>query len=67
MIVYFNNEATVLSRVFNLHELLHQKTIATQKGIAVAVNNKVVKRSEWANYLLNENDKVLVISATRGG
>lgn len=67
MTVYFNNEAIVLNNTFNLLELLNKKDFSNKKGIAVAVNNKVVKRSNWELHQLSENDKVLVISATKGG
>lgn len=36
-------------------------------GIAVAVNDVVVPRSQWATTRLMHNDKVLLIRATRGG
>lgn len=36
-------------------------------GVAVAVNNKIVRRDEWNTFLLKENDKVIVIKAACGG
>ncbi len=36
-------------------------------GIAVAVNQQVVPRTEWINTELKENDQVLIIRATQGG
>ena len=37
------------------------------EGIAVAVNNRVIPRSEWDTTLLHEADKVTVIRAVCGG
>ena len=37
------------------------------KGIAIAVNNRVIRRNEWQNFLLKDNDKVIVIKAFCGG
>ena len=37
------------------------------KGIAIAVNNKVIRRNEWQNYILKNNDIVIVIKAVCGG
>lgn len=37
------------------------------EGLAVAVAGRVVPRSQWGSWRLNENDEVLLISATRGG
>ncbi len=38
-----------------------------QKGIAVAVNSSVIPKSDWENYLLQETDEILIITATQGG
>ena len=37
------------------------------KGVAVAVNNDMVPRTEWENRLLNEGDDVIIIRAVCGG
>ncbi len=41
--------------------------VTNTKGMAVAVNNTVVPKIQWAETLLQENDKVLLIKATQGG
>ncbi|WP_291097047.1 MULTISPECIES: sulfur carrier protein ThiS [unclassified Flavobacterium] len=38
-----------------------------QNGIAVAINNTVIPKPNWNTHLLNENDEILIISATQGG
>lgn len=38
-----------------------------QNGIAVAINNTVIPKSNWNTHPLNENDEILIISATQGG
>ena len=37
------------------------------KGIAVAVNKKMVPRAEWASHVLKEGDEIIVIKAVCGG
>jgi sulfur carrier protein len=37
------------------------------KGSAIAVNQKVISRSEWASYQLQENDQVSLFQAIAGG
>lgn len=44
---------------------LEQNLPAT--GIAVAVNNRMVPRTEWDSYTLNEGDCILIIKAVCGG
>ncbi len=52
------------SSLFNLLEL---HGISTKKGIAVAINGKVINALVWKSKILLEHDNVLVISATKGG
>jgi len=37
------------------------------KGIAVALNNRVVPREKWLETTLQDGDTILIISATQGG
>ena len=36
-------------------------------GIAIAVNNRMIPRTEWDTYTLNEGDSILIIKAVCGG
>ena len=38
-----------------------------QKGIALAVNNRMIPRMKWASTSLAENDSVVIIKAACGG
>ena len=38
-----------------------------QNGIAVAINNTVVPKSNWNSHPIQETDDILIISATQGG
>ena len=37
------------------------------KGVAIGVNNKIVKAKDWTAFSLKEGDRVTVIKATYGG
>jgi len=37
------------------------------KTMAVAVNMKIIKKDNWDNYILNENDKVEALNFVGGG
>jgi len=50
-----------------LADVLALLQIVQADGIAIAVNEAVIPRSEWAGYLLREADRVFVIRATQGG
>jgi sulfur carrier protein len=66
-IVFVNNKPCTLEADSSLNSALEQNGITNQKGIAVAVNNAVVPKTEWQNKILNENDKITIIRATQGG
>jgi len=38
-----------------------------QNGIALAINNTVIPKSDWNSHLIQETDDILIISATQGG
>ena len=37
------------------------------QGIAIAVNNKMIPRTEWEQFSLQENDQLVIIKAACGG
>ncbi len=50
----------------NLKELAAELNLP-EKGIAVAVDNAMVPRTEWENTALSANDNVVIIKAACGG
>lgn len=50
-----------------LESFLESQSLHAARGIAVAVNEEVIPRSEWAEHSLHENDTILIITATQGG
>jgi len=67
MTVFINNKEHNLTQSKNLLEVLTDVNLISQRGIAVAVNNTVIPKSELEKYQLNENDKITIITATQGG
>ncbi|QDH80395.1 sulfur carrier protein ThiS [Echinicola soli] len=51
----------------SLSGMLHKKEIHPTRGMALAVNDQVIPKSEWDHYKLSENDQILIIKATQGG
>jgi len=47
--------------------LVEKQQLKNFKGIAIAVNNKVIPKTNWDNYELKDNDSVTIIRATQGG
>lgn len=51
----------------NLEALIAMELPEKQKGIAVALNNRIIPQSFWAETILNNEDSILIITATQGG
>ncbi|AZB34490.1 MULTISPECIES: sulfur carrier protein ThiS [Chryseobacterium] len=51
----------------NLEALLAMELPGKKKGIAVALNNRIIPLSAWAETPINNLDSILIITATQGG
>ncbi|MFS4482501.1 sulfur carrier protein ThiS [Hyunsoonleella sp. 2307UL5-6] len=49
-----------------LNDLVNDLNIQTN-GIAIAVNNRVIKKTSWSAQHLQQNDAILIITSTQGG
>ena len=67
MNVIVNNKTIELPDASGINALLAQLNIASPQGIAIAVNEQVVPKSDWQSCVLKDNDAVLLIRATQGG
>jgi sulfur carrier protein len=50
-----------------LEALIAMELPEKKKGIAVALNNRIVPQPFWAETFLNDKDSILIITATQGG
>ena len=60
------NDKEVETGATNLSQFSQEQDLPTN-GIAVAVNQRMVPRTEWNSYALNEGDHILIIKAVCGG
>lgn len=60
------NNKPVETGASTLKELAIQLELP-EKGVAVAVSNKMVPRSEWENFAITEGVSIIVIRASCGG
>ena len=67
MTVHVNNKPVYLEGAQTLLQLLSHIQLKEQKGIAIAINQRIVPRSLWKEAKLNENDSITLIHATQGG
>lgn len=60
------NNKPVETSASTLKELAVQLELP-EKGVAIAVSNKMVPRSEWENFAITEGVSIIVIRASCGG
>ena len=65
--VFLNGKEISIEKENTLFDLLSLNGFSEKKGIAVALNNEVVTRSDWTNKQLKQGDKIIIIKATQGG
>jgi len=67
MEVTVNQQSHTLSETCSVEELVLNVLNRQSKGLAVAVNQIIVPKSNWENQRLNSGDQIVVITATQGG
>ena len=67
MEITFNDHKHQVEELISVQVALNTWIGEKQKGIAVAVNETIVPKKQWESYILQPDDKVLVIKATQGG
>lgn len=60
------NNKPVETGASTLKELALQLELP-EKGVAVAISNKMVPRSEWENFAITEGVSIIIIRASCGG
>ncbi len=66
MVVFINDKETQVVDDALVSTVVEQLNLKPN-GLAIAVNDAIVKQSNWDSTSLSANDKVLLISATKGG
>lgn len=68
MEVVINGEKRTIENVGTIEQLLAELSLpGNRRGIAVAVNDTVVPRSQWKTVRIAAGDRIEVIRAVQGG
>lgn len=65
--IHVNSSPKTATAGQSLTEIISTLSLQSTKGIAVAVNDSVVPRDNWDQHQLENNDSILIITATQGG
>lgn len=66
MKVFINNKEVEIAEYSTINRLT-QSLQLPDKGVAIAVNNKMIPKTEWDNFTLQEHDSIVIIKAVCGG
>ena len=66
MKVQVNNKEVEIIPHSTITQLTAQLDLPAQ-GVAIAVNNQMIPRTDWDQFSLQENDKLVIIKAACGG
>ncbi|MCL5266552.1 MAG: sulfur carrier protein ThiS [Bacteroidetes bacterium] len=67
MIIFVNEKEKRVRESQSLDSVLQDIGLQSTKGVAVAVNDIVVPKSQWDLCIVHENDRLTIIHATQGG
>ncbi len=67
MEITVNQQTYQITDVCSVQHLITVVLNTPAKGIAVAVNQAIVSKGNWEDYLLNPSDQIIIIKATQGG
>jgi sulfur carrier protein len=67
MEITVNNQPLFLDAPCSVTQLLTAVLQISTGGIAIAVNETIIAKSEWPEYTVQPADKVILIKAIQGG
>jgi sulfur carrier protein len=67
MKIKFNQQFIDMADQATLIDFLQTVNLHDSRGLAVAVNQKVITKANWSTHLLKDQDDLMVIKATQGG
>ncbi|MBR8537363.1 sulfur carrier protein ThiS [Carboxylicivirga sediminis] len=67
MNIFINGQATDMPDNTSIDDVLQRIGQIQTGGIAVAINDMVIPKSQWAKAHVSDGDKILIIKASQGG
>ncbi len=67
MKVRLNNSELIIKEKSNLINLMKERNLYHESGIAVAINEEILPKGQWEGYQIQDKDNILIITATQGG
>lgn len=65
--IKLNGQAVSITESVSLETFLIQNNLSNKGGVAVALNQAVIQKKDWNTKALQNNDEIIIITATQGG
>jgi sulfur carrier protein len=65
--ITINNQSFEFAEQLSLQSAIAVLDMKETRGIAVALNEQIIPRSEWEQTDLQDEDKIIIIGAVAGG
>lgn len=67
MEITVNQQAYQVTDECSVQQMLTVVLNQPAKGLAVAINQTIIPKTDWESYALNPGDQIIIIKATQGG
>ncbi|MFN8260633.1 MAG: sulfur carrier protein ThiS [Chitinophagales bacterium] len=67
MQITINNQSYTFDEHVSLEQAVAQLQLEDTSGIALALNEDIIPRSQWNDTILSDEDKIIIIGAVAGG
>ena len=67
MQISINNQSYTFDEHVSLEQAVAQLQLEDTSGIALALNEDIIPRSQWNDTILSDEDKIIIIGAVAGG
>ncbi len=67
MEITLNNSVSQIEANSSLNDLIQIQLGEKTNGVAIAINQVVIPKTDWNATILQPNDSILIIKATQGG
>jgi sulfur carrier protein len=67
MEIILNGQPREVADIFTVGQLVSELMPGPARGIAIAINQVIVPKSNWPHHQLSPKDKITLITATQGG
>ncbi|MFC5283865.1 sulfur carrier protein ThiS [Pedobacter alpinus] len=67
MEITVNQQVYQITHNCNIKQLFGDVLQKPSQGLAIAINQNIIPKTQWESHFLQSGDKIIIIKATQGG